>query len=331
MNNSTEVLAENSTSHILTELSMGTMPLQLIIFIVLQQLVFLLGCCGNLLVIIIFMKYLKMSNNLNIICFHMALSDFVQALASGGQVLYFFFLSLNSNMYTCFLRYRLVSFPVISSQFLVTMATCDRFVAVNFPHLYCKTMTKKAAYGMVISAYVLSLALNTPPFLGWNNWKNGSRGCVYEFIFTGPDMLIGSSLMFTFMISSMTLYTFILRVAFKYHRRQTLKSEDKANNSRLRKSIRNARFLGIITLVFTMSWAPSNVYQFKYGLGYHGDFDFGLGNWCVFLGIARCITNPFIYMWHRRDFNRSTKKLLCCISSTNARNVSTRTISEGVP
>ncbi|KAK3085361.1 hypothetical protein FSP39_002110 [Pinctada imbricata] len=288
-------------------LASGGLPPVLVVFFTLQQIVFALALVGNTIVILIFVKYLKLNTNMNIICVNMAVVDLIQGLGCGVQILYFFLRWLDNNKYTCLLKYTLISFPVTTSQKFMSLATFDRFLAVKFPFVYQKYMTRKVTWLIVITSYVISGGFNAPTFFFWNTWEDGIP-CLYSLVFQRSYLLSSGLLVFLCMAISATLYQFVFITALRYHRRLK-KNDNKSANSSVKRSIRGARFLGVSTIISTVAWAPFEFYQVCVGLGYTDIIPETSANFLVFFGIARCVTNPFIYIWHRKDFNTSLKKL----------------------
>lgn len=289
-----------------------TLTATLIVFITLQQAVFLLACLGNMIVIIIFVKFLKLKTATNKFVVNMSIADLFTGVTSGIQVLYFLLVSLNTNMVACFLRYQILCLMTVTSQVLVTFTTFDRFVAICFPHHYKNIMTRTVSSTFVITAWVFGSLVSMIPFAGAHNWSSGAL-CMYHVMFHRYVYLVIGFSMFVFMAISVVLYCFILQKAWKYQRRiRPGNSMNIERQKKIEKDIRSARVMAIVTVVFSICWAPFTVFQIRYGFGIINNELYNLSNWLVFLGISNSIMNPFIYAWQRNDFKQKCYKLIPC-------------------
>lgn len=290
----------------------------LIVFISLQQLVFLLASLGNIFVIIIFVKYLKLKTATNKFVVSMSIADLCTGVSSGVQVFYFFILSLNTNIVACFLRYQVLSWMTITSQALVTFTTFDRFVAICFPHYHKHLVTKRVSSMLIITAWVFGAISAMIPFTGANNWDSGVSCMFYDLLFHRFVYLIYGISIFLFMGIAVVLYCFILHKAWKYQSRiRPRNSLNVERQKKIEKDIRSARVMAFVTVLFTICWAPYTVFQIRYGLGISSDELYSLSNWLVFLGISNSIMNPFIYAWQRNDFRRKWFELMPCFGKNS--------------
>ncbi|XP_062583092.1 kappa-type opioid receptor-like [Saccostrea cucullata] len=296
---------------------------KLVVFITLQQVVFVLACVGNIFVIIIFVKYLKLKTATNKFVVNMSIADLFTGFTSGIQVLYFLIISLNTNMALCFLRYQILSLVTITSQLLVTFTTFDRFVAICLPHHYKNLMTKRVSNILVIVAWLFGALLFLIPFAGAHHWDSGIL-CMYHVLFHRSVYLITGFSMFIFMAISVVLYCFILHKAWKYQTRiRPGNSLNVERQKKIEKDIRSARIMAIVTVAFSICWAPYTVFQIRYGFGIIDIELYSLSNWLVFLGISNSIMNPFIYAWQRNDFRQKWFRLMPCLGKNlNGRDTS---------
>ena len=151
-------------------------PLQftptLIVFITLQQITFVLACVGNSAVIFVSIKYITLKTISNRVVVSLAVSDFLTGIASGLQIFYFFFDSMNTNKVACFTRYRIVATTTIASLLHVTLTTFDRYVAICHPHDYKTVMSDKLANILIAFCWLYALLIGLLPYfwieqLGW--------------------------------------------------------------------------------------------------------------------------------------------------------------------
>lgn len=293
-------------------------------FITLQQIVFVIACLGNGLVIFMFIHKLKLKSNTNKFVVSLAVADFLTGIAAGSQLFYFLFPGITLNMISCFLRYQIVSYTTIVSQVTVTFTTFDRFIAICHPHRYSSIMTKQMATILCIIPWISALIFTCSPFFRWNVWEPGMP-CIYTLLFHRSYYLITAIMMYLFSFTSFVMYLFILRIAWRYYSRVKHAVTDnqvkqKTNKSKtMEKDMRGAKVMGVVTLTFTVCWLPYMAFPFRAGIGINdiSRTSITVSNWLVFLGIFNSIVNPFIYTWKRRDFNRECRKTFCRFRSVH--------------
>ncbi|XP_069124992.1 mu-type opioid receptor-like [Argopecten irradians] len=295
-------------------------PPFLIIFIVLQQLVFVLSCFGNGVVIFIFTRYLHLKSFTNRFVVGLAIADFCTGLSVGSQIVYFLFPELNTDRVACFVRYQLVAFMTTASQLTVSFTTFDRYIAICHPHSYTKVVTNITANVLVTLPWIYALVVTGISYVGLKPWTGESLFCLYHLIFEHGVYLASALTIIFFSIASLVMYMCILRVAWRYFNRIRPSNVSNVGSELRQKSternVRSAKVMGIVTAAFTVCWAPFTSYQLRYGLGSFDltDYDVTASNWLVFLGMSNSLVNPVIYAWQRKDFTRACKKV-CRMSS----------------
>ncbi|KAK3091295.1 hypothetical protein FSP39_018718 [Pinctada imbricata] len=293
-------------------------PPTLIAFVTLQQLVFVLGCTGNLAVVVVFVKHLKLQSVSNRVVISLAVSDFLTGIAAGIQIFYFLIPSMNMNKNLCFLRYRIVSTTTITSQLHVWITTFDRYIAICHPHRYKNIMTDKLANILILSSWLYSLTVGALPFFGLNNWQERIP-CIYHFLFHSSVFLMDSVSVFSFMTATFVLYILVAKVAWRFMKtvHPVLETNEQKNKRiTLQNNIRSARVWLLVTIAFCLCWAPFTVFPLGIGIG-HSFSNSALDamNWLAFIGMSNAFMNAFIYAWKRRDFRKACQKTLCCASN----------------
>lgn len=283
------------------------------LFLILQQCVFILSFSGNLIVIIVVLKYLKLNTFSNRMVVSLAVTDLCTGFASGSQLLYFLFPQMDQNKVSCFLRYRIVSIMTTASQSSLMFSTLDRFVAIHRPHHYQNIMTKPLGISFIILAWSFSIGTGILPFLVQNDWSD-LQFCFYHIVFDKYIYLIDSISFYTLMISSFVLNIIILKTAWSFINRVQPAFETSRNRQktvRMKSDVNSAKVWGLVTLFNSVCWAPFTTFPLGIGLGVSYSLSELLTmNWLVFLGMLNSIMNPFIFAWHRQDFNKALKKLL---------------------
>lgn len=306
----------------------------IIAFITLQQLVFIISCLGNSLVLYIFIKKLKLKSNTNKFIVSLAVADLFTGTAAGIQIFYFFFPSISQDMMLCFLRYQLIGFTTLVSQMTVTFTTCDRYIAICHPHKYVSIMTTKTTICLCIVLWIVPLIYHILPFIGLNKWQEGNP-CLYLILYPRSYYLVSTVVIYLFSIASFMMYICILKVAWRYYSRikpaEATTGTAATKHKTMERDVRGAKLTGIVTLAFTICWIPYLTFPFQKGIGIDdtSGTTFNVANWLVFLGLLNSIVNPFIYAWKRRDFNRYCKQMFGCWNDNqetlNATNVSMAT------
>ncbi|XP_062588469.1 alpha-1A adrenergic receptor-like, partial [Saccostrea cucullata] len=129
----------------------------LIVFLTLQQCVFLMSFTGNLIVIVVILKYLKLNTFSNRMVISLAVTDLGTGFASGSQLIYFLFPEIDNNKASCFIRYRIISIMTTASQSSLLFSTLDRLVAIYFPHRYGDIMKKSRGIFFIILAWSFAI------------------------------------------------------------------------------------------------------------------------------------------------------------------------------
>lgn len=303
--NETNATSTGSTSFIF--------PPTLIAFITLQQIIFVVACLGNGLVVYIFVKYLKFQSNTNKFIVSLAFADFFTGLSTGSQMFYFFYPRMSSNMAACLLRNQVIEYMTMTSQLTVFVAAFDRYLAICHPHKYSNIFTKTSSNITCILLWVLPSYAVFGSMSEWINWHPGI-GCSSELILPRALFGMASIVVYSFSIITTILYYLMLKTAWRFHRRiRSVENNDQIQIKTMTKSIRQAKLTGIITIVFSVCWLPYMAFRFR-GLVLSKTktkLESDIANWLVFLGIFNSVANPIVYSWKRPDFNHQCRKILC--------------------
>ena len=311
----TSDLNEMNASNLSSEfppLSPGGYSTALIVFLTLQQCVFVLSFSGNLVVIIVVLKYLKLNTFSNQMVVSLAVTDLCTGFSSGSQLLYILFPVMDQNKVSCFLRFRIVVTMTIASQLSLVFSTLDRLVAIHYPHKYSGIMTKSLGIFFIILAWSFALITGLLPFFTQDNW-NDIQFCFYQIVFDKYLYLFDSFTTVSFMMTSFFMNLAILKTAWSFLNRVRPAFETSRNRQKrikMKSDVNSAKVWGLVTLFNSICWAPFTAFNIKIGLGVAYTMpEIIVMNWLVFLGMLNSIMNPFIFAWHRQDFNKSLKRL----------------------
>lgn len=284
----------------------------LIVFLSLQQCVFILSFSGNLVVIIVVLKYLKLNTFSNQMVVSLAVTDLCTGFSSGSQLLYVLFPVMDQNKVSCFLRYRIVVTMTLASQLSLVFSTLDRLVAVYYPHKYGDIMTKSLGIFFIILAWSFAIITGILPFLTEDNWDD-LPFCFYHIMFDKYLYLFDSCSIISFMIASFCMNLLILKTAWAFLNRVRPAFETsriRQKRIKMKSDVSSAKVWGLVTLFNSVCWTPFTAFNIGIGIGVsYTTSELIVMNWLAFLGMFNSIMNPFIFAWHRQDFNKSLKKL----------------------
>lgn len=287
-------------------------PTLLIVFISLQQVIFVLACSGNLFVIYIIIRYLKLRDNTNIYILNLALADFLTGVSSGMQVFYVVYRSINTEQVWCILRFQLVGAMTLSSQVTVLLLSVDRLIAICYAKFYDKIAKTKLFVFSAFLPWTFSLSITMPTLVNWNRWRTGAQ-CSYSLIFTTEYFWTIALLMCFMSLLSCAAHARIYHAIRMFYRRVSPENEMSNEDMRLQKKIKGAKVWLFITIMFCFCWLPYVVFPFAYANGLEKNFNLRQSSsWLVFLGMLNSVMNPLLYAWYKQDFRKACRKVCVC-------------------
>lgn len=256
----------NSTLNLST--SSRPIPSILIVFTSLQMLVFVMACVGNGIVAVVFVRYIKPMTATTKFILCLAVADFCVGISSGSQIFYLFFPDLSKNIYSCLLRYQVVSMMTLASQLAAGFTTFDRYLAICHSAYHSRLMTTTVVNILIAFLWIYSFIFAGLPFVYFNNWEAGVR-CSFGYLLNTWLYLVSGVLEYACMAFSLFLYGLILRKARTIYARSLKKATegpDTERNRKVIKNIRSAKVMGYVTLALIVSWSPYKVYQIRLDL-----------------------------------------------------------------
>ncbi|KAK3600888.1 hypothetical protein CHS0354_019239 [Potamilus streckersoni] len=300
------------------------MGIESIVFLILQSIICILACFGNVIVIIVILKYLRWSSTINKFVINLAVADLFTGISAGSQVLYFVVRTFQSDFAACLLRYQIVTLMTLTSQLTVLFTTFDRYLAICHPHKHPSIMANNTVNLLSAASWLYSFIFFILPFTGFNNWKRDIP-CLYQLIVKPLQLFIMALNVLLFSILTLIMYMLIVVKARKYlykvrpsRRRHLTDALDINKNTQIKterkllKDFSGAKVVAAVTLMFSICWLPYTYFQirsFSDPTDYIHSWEWKIANWIVFVGIAKSIMNPLIYAWQRRDFSMAVRKL----------------------
>ncbi|XP_071131778.1 mu-type opioid receptor-like [Mytilus edulis] len=284
------------------------LPTLLIVFLTLQQIVFVIACTGNFFVIYVVLRHMSLKDNSNIFVLNLAIADFFTGMSSGVQIVYVFHRHLNQNVVSCLLRFQVVGCMTIASHVNVFLLSMDRYIAICQQGLYQKILTKNLSSIIVTLPWLISMALSLPPFFGWNEWET-APSCSFSLVYSTEFFWTTSSIVCSLNGLSFIAHFLIFFKIRKFYKRTRPLDELETEDKKLHKNIRGAKVMLIITIAFTICWTPFMSFSFAFANGYSTDFNLQeTSHWLVFLGMLNSVINPVIYAWYKQDFRKACQK-----------------------
>ena len=304
----------NATNTTFTPPRSVSYPPMLIAFMALQQVVFVVSVVGNVIVLVVFVKYLRFKSSANKFVVSLALADLISGLATGLQMYFILYPTLSTNLFLCIVRYEIIGYMITIQLVTVFLAALDRYTAICHPHKFSKIVTRTTSNIMSAAPWTIFVYMILYPLARMAYLPTGIR-CRSTTYFS--ILYRGIVAIFVYIMSSMTIvfYILILRVAWRFHKKigQTY-GKDNNRSKTVAKDITRAKVTGIVAVVFSVCWLPYMAFRLRdmANDSRRSVLEQTISNWMVFLGIFNCLANPLIYAWKRPDFRRSCKAMFLC-------------------
>ena len=181
--------------------------------------IFLIGCPGNLLVLIAF----GLSNELrkrpsNLCLLLLTMSDFLTTLfappyySSGLMVKHFDRSEPESYLNLCKVAIFVLTTTGITRIFSFTLVSVDRFIAIVYPYCYAQHCTRKKVYIVAVVIWVHAMLSTLPAVLveGWLEYY-GSNESICKFT-SKPESIVYTAPMVLFNFAIPTLAVLIMNI-----------------------------------------------------------------------------------------------------------------------
>ncbi|KAK3105988.1 hypothetical protein FSP39_010316 [Pinctada imbricata] len=273
-----------------------------------------LGSVGNGFVLFVYFKSSQLQDTTMKLIMHLSLTDLITAVTLGMNVIGVRFMIVKVSYASCLLFMVVPNYMFFVSQSVLAINTMDRYIAICHNDKYARMMTRTTLNVMLVAAWVLPLCLLSLPFYGFNYWDK-VQTCLYRNLLHEWVYITNSTVIIFLMFISAFFYIFILRKAWEFHKRFLIThtrgiEEDNERIRAKKRAIKNGKAMGIVALVFTICWLPSNIYQYWFGLNYVPNEVLIMV--ILFFGTMNCVVNPFIYAWQKEDFRKEAIKILRC-------------------
>ncbi|CAH0546907.1 unnamed protein product [Brassicogethes aeneus] len=297
MNNSTEI---NETIFLEEDMYLGgKLWLALNLFLTASTL------AGNILTMAAIIYTKKLSGLVaNQFIFSLAVSDLLVGLSIPYHMAFYWVNSFGNSQVKCLLRFALISFAMASSILNLLCIATDRYLAIVYPFLYTRYMTRRTSLVMIVFVWSLSFSIILT-IIFWNDWQEGVSCEIIKVLPEGFINFFVCPLFATVWVILLFLYSRICREATGHAKR--IRSTNSVPNVRDSKSF---QVMIIILGCFSVCWLPFFVvltYARTTGLIGKGIYEISFT-----LAVANSGMNPLIYAWKNANFRKAFSCLLRC-------------------
>ncbi|XP_049875541.1 opsin-VA-like [Pectinophora gossypiella] len=271
---------------------------------------FLIGFFGfflNLMVILLMCKDRQLWTPLNIILFNLVCADFsVSILGNPFTLVSALFHRWVFGKTMCVLYGFFMALLGITSITSLTVISFERYLMVTRP-LSCRHLTPRGALLSILFIWSYSLALTTPPLMGWGNYVNEAANisCSVNW----HEQSTNSLTYILFLFAMGQIFPFAV-ISFSY---ANIIYTMKKNSQRLgrvnRAEARATAMVFLMIVAFTVAWTPYSIFALIEQFGTQGTISPGAGVIPALVAKSSICYDPLIYVGMNTQFRQSIKRL----------------------
>ncbi|XP_028031973.1 parapinopsin-like [Bombyx mandarina] len=271
---------------------------------------FLIGFFGfflNLMVILLMFKDRQLWTPLNIILFNLVCSDFsVSVLGNPFTLISALFHRWIFGHTMCVLYGFFMALLGITSITTLTVISFERYLMVTRP-LTSRHLSSKGAVLSIMFIWTYSLALTTPPLLGWGNYVNEAANISCSVNWHEQSTNTLTYIMFLFAMGQILPLSVI---TFSYvNIIRTLKRNSQRLGRVSRAEARATAMVFIMIIAFTVAWTPYSLFALMEQFATEGIVSPGASVIPALVAKSSICYDPLIYVGMNTQFRQSIKRI----------------------
>ncbi|XP_059062566.1 parapinopsin-like [Achroia grisella] len=271
---------------------------------------FLIGFFGfflNLMVILLMFKDRQLWTPLNIILFNLVCSDFsVSVLGNPFTLISALFHRWVFGHTMCVLYGFFMALLGITSITTLTVISFERYILVTRP-LSSRHLSSRGAILSIIFIWTYSLALTTPPLMGWGNYVNEAANISCSVNWHEQSMNTLTYIMFLFALGQIVPLAVITYSYVNIIR--TLKKNSQRLGRVSRAETRATAMVFIMIISFTVAWTPYSLFALMEQFATEGIISPGAGVIPALVAKSSICYDPLIYVGMNTQFRQSIKRI----------------------
>ncbi|KAM3955306.1 LOW QUALITY PROTEIN: pinopsin [Aphomia sociella] len=261
----------------------------------------------NLMVILLMFKDRQLWTPLNIILFNLVCSDFsVSVLGNPFTLISALFHRWIFGHTMCVLYGFFMALLGITSITTLTVISFERYLMVTRP-LSSRHLSSKGAILSVVFIWTYSLALTTPPLMGWGNYVNEAANISCSVNWHEQSTNTLTYIMFLFAMGQIVPLSVI---TFSYvNIIRTLKKNSQRLGRVSRAEARATAMVFIMIISFTIAWTPYSMFALIEQFATEGIISPGVGVIPALVAKSSICYDPLIYVGMNTQFRQSIKRI----------------------
>ncbi|XP_063364738.1 parapinopsin-like isoform X1 [Cydia amplana] len=270
---------------------------------------FLIGFFGfflNLMVIVLMYKDRQLWTPLNIILFNLVCSDFsVSVLGNPFTLISSLFHRWIFGHTMCVLYGFFMALLGIASITTLTVLSFERYMLVTRP-FSSHHLSSKGAVVAIVFIWSYSLALTTPPLMGWGNYVNEAANISCSVNWHEQSMNTLTYILFLFAMGQIVPSIII---TFSYvNIVRTLKNNSQRLGRVSRAETKVTGMVFVMIIAFTIAWTPYSVFALMEQFATNGIISPGVGVIPALVAKSSICYDPLIYVGMNTQFRQSIKR-----------------------
>nr|QDR51017.1 pteropsin [Manduca sexta] len=279
-------------------------------YVVSAFVLFLIGFFGfflNLMVILLMFKDRQLWTPLNIILLNLVCSDFsVSVLGNPFTLISALFHRWIFGRTMCVLYGFFMALLGRTSITTLTVISFERYLMVTRP-LSSRHLSSKGACMSIVFIWTYSLALTTPPLMGWGNYVNEAANISCSVNWHEQSMNTLTYIMFLFAMGQILPLSVI---TFSYvNIIRTLKQNSQRLGRWSRAEARATAMVFIMIIAFTVAWTPYSLFALMEQFATEGIVSPGAGVIPALVAKSSICYDPLIYVGMNTQFRQSIKRI----------------------